>query len=143
MEPRISVITLGVADLERAVDFYAEGLDLPLVGERDEVEGIAFFELNPHLRLALYPWEELADDAQVDAGGEGFRGITLAHNVRQREKVDEVLARASEAGAEVIKEAQEVFWGGYSGYFRDPDGHLWEVAWNPHDSIVEHEELPA
>ena len=137
MEPRISVITLGVSDLERALEFYADGLGLPLEGEREEVEGIAFFKLNPYLRLALYPWEALAEDAQVDADGEGFRGITVAHNVRERDEVDAVIETAVAAGARLVKEPQDVFWGGYSGYFADPDGHLWEVAFNPYDEIVD------
>jgi hypothetical protein len=139
MEPRISVITLGVQDLERALDFYLAGLGLPLEGERDEVDGIAFFRLNPHLRLALYPWEALAEDAQAEADGQGFRGITIAHNVRERDQVDAVMQTAVDAGARLVKEPQEVFWGGYSGYFADPDGHLWEVAFNPYDDIVAEE----
>lgn len=139
MEPKISVITLGVRDLDRALSFYLDGLDLPLEGERDEVDGIAFFKLNPYLRLALYPWEALAEDAQMEPEGEGFRGITIAHNVRERDEVDEVIQTAVDAGARLVKEPQEVFWGGYSGYFADPDGHLWEVAFNPYDDIVDEE----
>ena len=138
MEPRISVITLGVTDLQRAVDFYASGLGLQLDGEFDaEQDGIAFFQLNPNLRLALYPWDKLAEDAGQPASGQGFRGVTVAHNVRQKEQVDAVIEQALEAGAELVKQPEEVFWGGYSGYFADPDGHLWEIAFNPHDSVVE------
>ncbi len=143
MEARVSLITLGVRDLERALTFYADGLGLPLDGERDEVEGIAFFRLNPLLRLALFGWDDLAEDMGVDAQGQGFRGITLAHNVRTKEQVDAVIDQARQAGAEVIKEAQDVFWGGYSGYFRDPDGHVWEVAWNPYGPLVAGESEPA
>ena len=138
MEPRISIITLGVEQLARAVDFYAEGLDLPFAEEFDpDEDGIAFLKVGPGLRLALYPWDKLAEDARQTPDGEGFRGVTIAHNVRRRDQVDEVIAQVADAGAEVVKEPQEVFWGGYSGYFADPDGHLWEVAYNPYDEIAE------
>ncbi len=130
MQPRISIITLGVNDLERATAFYEEGLGLP----RHPFEGqISFFALNGTW-LALYPWEALAEDAQVPSGqaaGESFRGVTLAHTMDSKDGVDAVLAQAVAAGATLVKPAQDVFWGGYSGYFADPDGHLWEVAWNP------------
>lgn len=128
MEPRISIVTLGVADLERAITFYRDGLGLPM---QDNGEDIAFFALKGTW-LALYPREALAEDATVDASGSGFSGVTLAHNVRSREAVDVLLETAKAAGARIVKPAQETFWGGYSGYFADPDGHLWEVAWNPH-----------
>ncbi len=128
MKPRINMITLGVKDLERAISFYEEGLGLP----RKPFEGnVAFFELMGSW-LALYPWDALAEDATVDYQGDGFRGITLAHAVSNKEQVDQALNQAVEAGATLVKPAQDVFWGGYSGYFSDPDGHLWEVAWNPH-----------
>ncbi len=122
------MIALGVEDLDRSIAFYRDGLGLPL---RDGPEGIAFFETGSTW-LSLYPREKLAEDATVDASGSGFRGFTLAHNVKIRELVDETIREAEAAGAEVIKPAQEVSWGGYSGYFKDPDGFLWEVAWNPH-----------
>jgi catechol 2,3-dioxygenase-like lactoylglutathione lyase family enzyme len=131
LEPRISIITLGVSDLARSTEFYRDGLKLPL---RPGGGGIAFFELKGTW-LALFPREELAADATVDAGGTGFRGFTLAHNVRSKTEVDAALQEAEVAGATIIKPAQDVFWGGYSGYFADPDGYLWEVAWNPHFSI--------
>ena len=128
MKPRINMITLGVQDLDRAIRFYGQGLGLP----RKPFEGeVAFFELRGTW-LSLYPWEALAEDATVSAEGDGFRGVTLAHNVASKEEVDEVLSQAIEAGGNLVKPAQDVFWGGYSGYFSDPDGHLWEVAWNPH-----------
>jgi len=128
MKPRINMITLGVQDLERAIRFYEEGLGLP----RKAFEGdVAFFELKGSW-LALYPWDALAEDATVDFQGDGFRGVTLAHAVSTKEQVDQALNQAVEAGATLVKPAQDVFWGGYSGYFSDPDGHLWEVAWNPH-----------
>lgn len=128
MDPRISLVTLGVDDLERSTAFYRDGLGLP---QRDEAsEGVAFFELSGTW-LGLYPREALAEDATVSSEGTGFRGVTLAHNVGSTEEVDAVLTEAEAAGATVVKAGQETFWGGYSGYFEDPDGHLWEVAWNP------------
>ncbi|MFD1647346.1 VOC family protein [Haloarchaeobius litoreus] len=127
MDPRISMVTLGVEDLDRATEFYRDGLGL---SERESEGDIAFFE-TASTWLALYPREELADDATVSAEGSGFRGFSLAHNVDSEDRVDAVLAEAEDAGAEIVKPAQEVFWGGYSGYFADPDGFLWEVAWNP------------
>jgi catechol 2,3-dioxygenase-like lactoylglutathione lyase family enzyme len=131
MEPRITLITLGVSHLERSIRFYRDGLGLPMM---DGPDGIAFFE-TLGTRLSLYPRESLAEDATVPAEGSGFRGFALAHNVRSTEDVDQVLAQAVEAGARLLKPGQKVFWGGYSGYFADPDGFLWEVAWNPHLSL--------
>ena len=128
MEPRITLITLGVADLERSIAFYRGGLGLP---KCDGPDGIAFFETSG-TRLSLYPRKALAEDAQVSSEGSGFRGFTLAHNVRSTEDVDRTLREAVAAGATLVKPGQKVFWGGYSGYFQDPDGFLWEVAWNPH-----------
>ncbi len=118
--------------MERSFKFYRDGLGLPT---KDEVgSGIVFFELRG-MRLALYPLDKLEEDVTVSVDGKPPYGITLAHNVRTREEVDAVLAEAEAAGAKIIKPAQDVFWGGYSGYFADPDGHLWEVAWNPHFEI--------
>jgi uncharacterized protein len=131
MDPRISIVTLGVGDLDRSVRFYRDGLKLP---KREGPEGIAFFELRGTW-LALYPREALAEDATVAAHGSGFAGFTLAHNVRSPEEVDATLRQAALAGAKLLKPGQKVFWGGYSGYFADPDGFLWEVAWNPHFTI--------
>lgn len=128
MEPRINIVTLGVRDLESSIRFYEHGLDLP----RMPFEGdIAFFTLNGTW-LALYPWSLLAEDAKVSDTGRGFRGVTLAHNVATKSEVDEVMAQAETAGALIQKAAEDTSWGGYSGYFSDLDGHLWEVAWNPH-----------
>ena len=129
MEPRISIITLGVTDLPRSVEFYRDGLGLPLFGEN--TESIAFFQ-NRGTWLALYPRKSLAADVGIAAEGSGFSGVTLAHNVRTREEVDALLEVAVAAGATLVKPAQDTFWGGYSGYFADPEGYLWEVAWNPH-----------
>ncbi len=127
MEPRISIITLGVEDLERSVRFYRDGLGLP---RRDGPSDIAFFT-TAGTWLALFSRESLAKDAEVTPNGSGFRGFTLAHNVRTKEEVDALLERATAAGARLVKPAQTASWGGYSGYFSDPDGFLWEVAWNP------------
>lgn len=131
MEPRISIVTLGVSDLSRSIEFYRDGLGLPL---QNDGEGIAFFEMSG-TQLALYPRTDLAEDVGVDSSGSGFAGVTLAHNVRSPEAVDALLDEAEAAGAEIVKPGQETFWGGYSGYIADPDGHLWEVAWNPHFEI--------
>lgn len=128
MEPRISIITLGVSDLRRSVVFYRDGLGLPTTYK--EGEGIAFFQLKGTW-LALYPWDELAKDAGLPPERARFGGITLAHNVDSQEAVDAGLQEALDAGATLIRPAAEMFWGGYSGYFADPDGHPWEIAWNP------------
>jgi uncharacterized protein len=126
MEPRINTITLGVSDLNRSVIFYRDGLGLPTTFK--DREGIAFFQLKGTW-LALYPTEALAEDAGLPAQRARFGGITLAHNVHSKEEADQVMAQA--AGAQILKPAADTFWGGYSGYFSDPDGHSWEVAWNP------------
>ncbi|WP_018608555.1 VOC family protein [Uliginosibacterium gangwonense] len=128
MQARISLITLGVADLERARDFYKK-LGFPVMPESNDK--VVFMGLNG-LWLSLYPREALAEDVGCSATGSGFRGITLAHNVRSKEEVGHVLAQAEAAGGRIVKPAQDVFWGGFSGYFADPDDFLWEVAWNPH-----------
>jgi catechol 2,3-dioxygenase-like lactoylglutathione lyase family enzyme len=127
MEPRISLITLGVSDLARSTLFYRDGLGFPT---HEDFEGVTFFKLQGTW-LSLYPRTDLAADAKVPAHGSGFSGFTLAHNVRSKEEVDAVLQQAQQAGATIAKQAQEAVWGGYSGYFADPDGYLWEVAWNP------------
>ena len=128
MEQRLSVVTLGVADLERSRRFYEDGLGWRRGNASDEV---VFFQIGGAV-LALFPRDALAEDARLPAEGSGFGGVTLAQCVRTREEVDAVLAEAAAAGATILKPAQDVFWGGYSGYFADPDGHPWEVAWNPH-----------
>jgi hypothetical protein len=132
MEPRISIITLGVSDLKRSVAFYRGGLGLPTTYK--EGEGIAFFQLKGTW-LALYPSDALAEDACLPPERTSFGGITLAHNVRSKEEADQVIAQALSAGASLLKPAADTFWGGYSGYFADPDGHPWEVAWNPFYSL--------
>ena len=134
MEPRISIITLGVADLARAVRFYRDGLGFPT--KYKDGDGIAFFQ-NGGTRLALFPRKPLAEDiaSDVDPGKPGFGGITLAHAVRSREEVAQVLALAERSGATIVKPAQDSFWGGHHGYFCDPDGHYWEILWGPMFSI--------
>lgn len=128
MEPRISIITLGVADLEKATAFYEKGLSLK---KKNEMEGISFFDMGGTI-LGLYPNEKLAEEVDLPLGEVTFPSMTLAHNVESPERVDAVLQEAVNAGAKLIKPGQEVFWGGYSGYFTDLDGHYWEVAWNPY-----------
>jgi predicted lactoylglutathione lyase len=135
MEQRVGIITLGVADLERSRTFY-ERLGWRRAMSTSSAEGIVFFQAGG-IALALYPRHELANDANVAADGQGFRGITLAYNGRTRMEVDSVLNEAAAAGAKIVKPAQEAFWGGYSGSFSDPDGFLWEVAWNPSFVIAE------
>ncbi|MDT8446080.1 MAG: VOC family protein [bacterium] len=127
MKPRISMITLGVADLERSVKFYRDGLGLP---QMESPPGVAFFTLNGTW-LGLYGRAALAADAQVDAEGNGFGGFALAHNLSSPEAVDQGFNAALAVGAAVAKRPQDTDWGGYSGYFKDPDGHLWELAYNP------------
>lgn len=129
MEPRLSLVTLGVSDLPRARTFYEEGLGLPV--QPQTTDDVVFFGLRG-MWLALWSRQSLAEDAGVSSEGSGFRGMALAHNVRSRAEVDTLLAQAERAGATIVRPPQEVFWGGYTGYFTDPDGHLWEVAWNPH-----------
>jgi catechol 2,3-dioxygenase-like lactoylglutathione lyase family enzyme len=126
MEPHVAVITLGVGDLGRARAFYRDGLGWPIHLEQDD--WVCFLLGDGSTALALYPWDELADDARVPADGAGFRGVTLAQNVRSEERVDEVLAEAERAGGRIVKPAQRTSWGGYGGYFADPEGYLWEVA---------------
>ena len=130
MTPRITLITLGVTDLPRAIRFYRDGLGFPT--EATDEAPIAFF-LTDGVRLALYPKEALAEDIspEVSLSPGGFGGITLAHNVAHKEQVAEVLALAEQAGGRIVKPAQDVFWGGHSGYFADPEGYFWEVAWAP------------
>jgi catechol 2,3-dioxygenase-like lactoylglutathione lyase family enzyme len=128
MEPRISFITLGVRDLERATRFYKDVLGLPQLPSPPGV--VSFFEMG-RTWLSLYPREDLAADAGVPAEGSGFSGVALAHNVRSEAEVDQLLAEAAAGGGRMIKPGHPTDWGGYAGYFADPDGFLWEVAWNP------------
>ncbi|MBN2321893.1 MAG: VOC family protein [Acidobacteria bacterium] len=127
MEPRISIITLGVSDLARSYRFYHEGLGMPT--SRKPESGIIFFQTGGAC-LALYPLDKLAEDVSRSQSSERgmFSGITLAHNTKSRDEVDAILSLAEKAGGKIVKPAQDAFWGGYSGYFSDPDGYLWEVA---------------
>jgi uncharacterized protein len=126
VNPHVAVITLGVRDLLRARAFYHDGLGWSI--QQEDANWVCFLLAGGETALALYPWDELADDAEVPAAGSGFRGVTLAHNVRSRERVEEVLAEAERAGGTIVKPPRETTWGGYGGYFADPDGYLWEVA---------------
>lgn len=135
MEPRISIITLGVRDMTRSFRFYRDGLKFSTANK--ESDPIAFFATSG-TRLAIYPLDKLAEDIGTDAHPpSGFCGITLAHNVRNKEEVSQVLELAEKAGGSVVKQAQDVFWGGHSGYFVDPDGYHWEVAWSPRGAFDE------
>jgi uncharacterized protein len=138
MRQKLSLITLGVNDFQRSMDFYAKGLGW----KRSSASGddVAFFPMDGVV-LAVYPREKLAEDATVDASGRGFSGITLAYNTKSQAEVDEVLKTVQGIGGKIVKPAQQVFWGGYSGYFADPDGHVWEVAWNPEWGFDERDNL--
>jgi uncharacterized glyoxalase superfamily protein PhnB len=134
MKPRISLLTLGVADLERAVAFYRDGLGFPtqgIVGREFEHGAVAFFELAGGLRLAVWPQDSIAHDTALPKSPMSPTSFTIAHNVSKRGEVDGIIAQARRAGATIIKEPHETFYGGYAGYFRDPDGHVWEIAFNP------------
>jgi len=133
MEPRISLITLGVRDVARARAFYEA---LGFVASSASSESVAFFQAGG-AALGLFGWDSLAEDARVEPSGEGFRGVSFAHNVRDKADVAAVLAAAESAGGRIVKPAQDVFWGGHNGYFADPDGHLWEVAWNPYFPLTD------
>lgn len=134
MRPRISVLTIGVADLDRSLEFYRDGLGLPtegILGREFEHGAVAFFDLSGGLKLAIWAQADIAHDTGLPKTPISSTSLTIGHNVNRREEVDEVMAQAARAGAEVVKPAQATFYGGYAGYFRDPDGHLWEVVWNP------------
>jgi len=134
MQPRITFITLGVDDLERAVGFYRDGLGLAtkgIVGSEFENGAVAFFNLQPGLKLALWPRRSLAADAGLPVQPASATEFSLAHNVASAADVDELMRRAERAGARIVKAAKTTFYGGYAGYFQDPDGHLWEIAFNP------------
>ncbi len=134
MKPRINVITLGVNDLEGSLTFYRDGLGLPtkgIIGTEFEDGAVVFFNINEDLILALYPKPALAKDAKVQVSPPSPSEFTIGHLVRSKEEVDAIMQQAEEAGAHVTDPARDRFWGGYSGYFQDLDGHLWEIAWNP------------
>ena len=134
MKPRITVITLGVDNLEHSLRFYRDGLGFPtqgIVGEEFEYGAVAFFDLQPNLKLAIWPRRSIARDCGIPVSGAAPTELTLGHNVASKSEVDQVMEQARNAGAAIVKEAGHTFWGGYSGYFQDPDRHLWEVVWNP------------
>lgn len=134
MEPRISVVTLGVADLERALAFYRDGLGLPtggIVGQAFEHGAVVFFDLAGGLKLALWAQADIAHDTGLPVAPVSPTAFSLGHNVMTPADVDRILRQAADAGATIVKPPQDTFYGGYAGYFRDPDGHLWEVVWNP------------
>ncbi len=134
MKPRITVITVGVGDLEKSLNFYRDGLGLPtqgIIGQEFEHGAVAFFDLQNGLKLAIWPRESIAHDTKIPQTVSSPTEFTLGHNLNSKAEVDTVMAQAEKAGATIIKPAQNTFWGGYSGYFQDPDGHLWEVLWNP------------
>lgn len=134
MKPNITLITLGVDDLDRALAFYRDGLGLPtkgIVGREFEHGAVVFIDLQPGFKLALWPRRDLAWDSTLPLTPPSPTDFCMAHNVDSREDVDAVLAQAIEAGAKLVKGAGNTFYGGYACYFQDPDGHLWEIAWNP------------
>lgn len=134
MKPRITVITIGVNDLEKSLQFYREGLGFRsegIIGKEFEYGAVAFIQLQEGLRLALWARESISHDTGLSIGPASSTEMTLGHNVSSKSEVDEVMALAKNAGANITKPAHDTFWGGYSGYFQDPDGHLWEVVWNP------------
>jgi catechol 2,3-dioxygenase-like lactoylglutathione lyase family enzyme len=134
MKPRITVITLGVDDLERALRFYRDGLGLPtqgIIGQEFEFGAVAFFDLQDNVKLAIWPRQSLSRDSGLPASRPSPTDLTLGHNVASKAEVDSVMAQARDAGAVIVKPAQDTFWGGYAGYFQDPDQHLWEIVWNP------------
>ena len=140
MKPRITLITLGVDDLDKSLAFYRDGLGWPsqgIIGTEFEYGAVAFFELHSGLKLALWPRRSISRDTGIPAGAPNPTELTLGYNVNSKEEVDHVMTVARSAGATITKEAQTTFWGGYAGYFQDPDGHLWEVAWNPQWHVPE------
>lgn len=134
MKSKISMITLGVADFERSLKFYKNGLGFKPHNYKNG-DGFIMFEMEGTW-LSLYPKEGLAKDATVANNGSGFSGITLSHNVKSKEEVDVIFKKAISVGAKLVKKPQKVFWGGYSGYFADPDGYLWEIAYNPFTDLT-------
>jgi hypothetical protein len=134
MKPKIAMVTLGVSDIARSLAFYRDGLGFSTHNYKVG-DDMVMFRLEGSW-LGLYPRDELAKDATVPHEGDGFRGVTLAHNVGSKKEADHVFQQAIAAGATPVKTPQDVFWGGYSGYFADPDGHLWEVAWNPFTDLT-------
>ena len=140
MKPRVTVITVGVDDLEKSLRFYRDGLGLPtqgIIGTEFEHGAVAFFDLQAGVKLAIWPRKSISYDSGIPATPPGSTEFTLGHNVSSKEEVDAVMEQARNAGAVIVKQAHDTFWGGYAGYFEDPDRHLWEVVWNPQLEIQE------
>jgi hypothetical protein len=134
MKPRITLLTLGVDDLEKSLRFYRDGLGLKtegIVGTEFEHGAVAFFDLQAGLKLALWPRKSIAHDSGLPLEKPSATEFTIGHNVSSKAEVDAVMEQARQAGAKIVKPAHDTFWGGYAGYFQDPDHHLWEIAWNP------------
>ena len=134
MKARITVITIGVDDLERSLRFYRDGLGMKtdgIIGKEFEHGAVAFFDLQAGLKLAIWPRKSLSHDSGLPPGSPNPAEFTLGHNVASKAEVNAVMEQAKRAGAIIAKPAQDTFWGGYAGYFQDPDQHLWEVVWNP------------
>ena len=134
MKPRITVVTIGVDDLEKSLRFYRDGLGFStegIIGNEIPYGAVVFIDLQAGLKLALWKRDDIAWDAGIPKGGKSATELTIAHNVNSKQEVDAVMSQARSAGAAIVKEAHDTFYGGYAGYFQDPDGHLWEVAWNP------------
>lgn len=134
MNPHITLLTLGVDDLETSLRFYRDGLGFAtegIIGQEFEHGAVVFFQLQPGLRLALWPRKSIAHDTGLPLAPRSATDMTIGHNVPSKQDVDAVMEQARNAGAVIVKTARDAFWGGYTGYFQDPDGHLWEVAWNP------------
>lgn len=140
MKPRINFITIGVDDLERALRFYRDGLGLKtdgIIGKEFEHGAVVFIDLQAGLKLALWPRKSISHDCGLSLSAPSPTEFTLGHNVSSKSEVDAVMEQAKAAGAVIVRPAQDTFWGGYAGYFQDPDRHLWEVAWNPHVTVEE------
>lgn len=140
MKPRITVITIGVDDLERSLKFYRDGLGLStpgIVGKEFEHGAVAFFDLQSGLKLAIWNRNDIAHDTAIPKSTHSPTEFTIGHNVGSRQEVDEVMEQAKKAGAKVVKSADDTFWGGYAGYFQDPDDHVWEILWNPQMELTD------
>jgi uncharacterized protein len=140
MRPRIKVLTLGVSDLERSLSFYRDGLGLAtegIIGQEFEHGAVVFFHMNDDLILAVFPTDSLSKDAGIEATSTRLGAVSIGHVVNSKQEVDAVMDQAAQAGAVITDPAHDRFWGGYSGYFHDPDGHLWEIAWNPQWTVPE------
>ena len=140
MKPRITVLTIGVDDLEKSLAFYRDGLGLPtqgIIGREFEHGAVAFFDLQSGLKLAIWPRDDIAFDAKIPKTAHSPTEFTIGHNVGSKEEVDAVMEQAKSAGARIIKPAEATFWGGYAGYFQDLDDHVWEIVWNPQMDIAE------